>query len=113
MCLPNIVISLLMHSASSLSLMVRMMIQKCLLEDAMVQLCLQEDQPILGKFSFHLLVSSLTCLHNRWDPVFQPEGYTQTFAEMPSDIKNKISHRFLSLKELRGFLEKIVRSVPK
>jgi XTP/dITP diphosphohydrolase len=28
-----------------------------------------------------------------YDPVFVPEGYKDTFAEMPLDGKNKISHR--------------------
>lgn len=41
-----------------------------------------------------------------WDPVFQPDGYNQTFAEMNSDEKNKISHRANALKKLKDFLEK-------
>eukprot|EP01135_Chromosphaera_perkinsii_P007094 Nk52_evm3s689 gene=Nk52_evmTU3s689 len=32
-----------------------------------------------------------------WDPVFEPEGYTQTYAEMDKSVKNKISHRGRSL----------------
>ncbi|XP_066386414.1 inosine triphosphate pyrophosphatase [Miscanthus floridulus] len=28
-----------------------------------------------------------------WDPVFQPVGFEQTYAEMPKSVKNEISHR--------------------
>ncbi|KAG2548674.1 inosine triphosphate pyrophosphatase [Panicum virgatum] len=28
-----------------------------------------------------------------WDPVFQPDGFEQTYAEMPKSVKNEISHR--------------------
>ncbi|KAJ1432368.1 Inosine triphosphate pyrophosphatase [Sesbania bispinosa] len=32
-----------------------------------------------------------------WDPIFQPHGYEQTYAEMSKEEKNKISHRSKSL----------------
>jgi len=41
-----------------------------------------------------------------WDPIFQPEGRDQTFAEMSKDEKNKISHRRRALDKLREFLHK-------
>ncbi|KAL6643146.1 hypothetical protein ACP70R_021327 [Stipagrostis hirtigluma subsp. patula] len=28
-----------------------------------------------------------------WDPVFQPDGFEQTYAEIPKSVKNQISHR--------------------
>lgn len=36
-----------------------------------------------------------------WDPVFQPEGYDQTYAEMDKAVKNTISHRYRALEKLQ------------
>lgn len=41
-----------------------------------------------------------------YDPVFVPEGYDLTFAELGNNIKNKISHRAEAVKKLSAFLKK-------
>ena len=39
-----------------------------------------------------------------WDPIFLPDGYTETFAEMDPKLKNTISHRYKALNLLKHFL---------
>ena len=39
-----------------------------------------------------------------FDPVFVPEGYLATFAELPTEVKARISHRAQALAAIRTFL---------
>lgn len=42
-----------------------------------------------------------------YDPVFQPDGYDKTFAELDSEIKNRISHRALAINKALAALKKM------
>lgn len=42
-----------------------------------------------------------------YDPIFRPDGYDKTFAELGADIKNQISHRARAVEKLAEFLEKV------
>ena len=39
-----------------------------------------------------------------YDPVFLPDGYDQTFAQIPMNEKNKISHRSRAIQKLANYL---------
>lgn len=39
-----------------------------------------------------------------YDPLFVPDGYNETFAELSDEIKNQISHRARALIKLRSFI---------
>lgn len=42
-----------------------------------------------------------------YDPIFRPEGFSQTMAQMSAEQKNKISHRGMALEKMAEFLKDI------
>lgn len=42
-----------------------------------------------------------------YDPIFVPEGFSKSFAQMTNDEKNSISHRFRATEKLNDYLKRI------
>ena len=42
-----------------------------------------------------------------YDPIFQPEGFSTTFAEMTMEQKSVISHRGIAVQKLINFLSNL------
>jgi XTP/dITP diphosphohydrolase len=40
-----------------------------------------------------------------YDPIFVPEGYSETFGQMSADKKNSISHRNMALRKVLSYIE--------
>jgi XTP/dITP diphosphohydrolase len=57
-----------------------------------------------GTVGGHVVRAERGALGFGYDPLFQPDGFGKTFAELSADQKNKISHRALAVSKLRAFL---------
>ena len=60
-----------------------------------------------GKICGHILPERKGSMGFGYDPLFQPDGYEKTFAEMEPEEKNNISHRYLAMQSMKDFLSKI------
>lgn len=47
-----------------------------------------------------------------YDPVFIPEGYHQTFGELPAEVKQEISHRARAFRQAQAFLRERFHRTP-
>jgi len=71
-----------------------------------VALILDETRIILfeGALEGSILEASSGCGGFGYDPLFMPEGYSKTLAELSAEEKNRISHRGIAMRKLSDFL---------
>lgn len=65
----------------------------------------KEEQLFEGRVDGKILTAQQGEAGFGYDPIFQPEGFDLSFAEMPMDEKNKISHRGRAIQQLIAFLK--------
>lgn len=71
-----------------------------------VALILDENRIFLfeGALEGSILEASSGCGGFGYDPLFMPEGYSKTLAELSAEEKNRISHRGIAMRKLSDFL---------
>jgi len=67
--------------------------------------CKEEQTHLFTGNVYGSIVEPRGSLKFGWDPIFLPDGYSQTFAEMDSEAKNEISHRYKALQLVKDFLQ--------
>ena len=82
----------------------------CLWDVQRAALCRRAGRPISGAYliecsapwaALHVTWQPTMC---RWDPIFEVDGFGETYAEMDKGVKNGVSHRYRSLDKLRSYL---------
>ncbi|MXZ00769.1 RdgB/HAM1 family non-canonical purine NTP pyrophosphatase [Candidatus Poribacteria bacterium] len=63
-----------------------------------------DPEGVLGVCDGHILHTPRGESGFGYDPVFVPDGYEQTFAELGENIKNEISHRAKALQQALGIV---------
>jgi len=66
-----------------------------------------ENYSFEGRIDGHITNEILGVGGFGYDPVFIPDGYTKTFAQMNSIVKNQISHRAIAVNKLAKFLRSL------
>ncbi len=64
----------------------------------------EEEHHFVGEVHGKILETARGSGGFGYDPVFQPQGYSETFAELPMAEKNRISHRGIAFSKLLQFL---------
>ncbi|OCL25352.1 non-canonical purine NTP pyrophosphatase, RdgB/HAM1 family [Orenia metallireducens] len=65
-----------------------------------------EEYTVTGKCHGHITFNALGEEGFGYDPLFIPKGYKKSFAQLGSEVKNKISHRAKALEKMKEYLMK-------
>ena len=61
-----------------------------------------------GKIEGHIILTPRGESGFGYDPIFVPDGYDETFAELGNEVKNKISHRAMAFKAMKDVLINLI-----
>lgn len=64
-------------------------------------------QQFTGKINGSILLRRHGMHGFGYDPIFQPDGYSTSFGELPQSVKDSISHRSIAVRQLVNWLMKI------
>jgi len=77
-------------------------------------ICIAKDGKVLfeieGRVQGHIRMEQQGKGGFGYDPLFVPNGYSESFAELPASLKNKISHRACALAKLSQQLPQIIQA---